>query len=179
MGEFSVFDQFLTRRQIFLREEIDNTVAIKLAADLMWLDQTPGEITFYINSNGGDLSGLFLIYDVMRSLSSPVKTICLSEAYSSAAILLMTGAKGKRLAHLHSKIMIHSIQISDLSGSQTQISQATLKIEKDNDALMEIMAKHTGKNIKKIKKDCSEDKYFSAIEAIEYGIIDEIIQPRQ
>lgn len=179
MGEQSIFDQFLTRRQIFLKEEIDGSVATKIAADLMWLDQIPGEITMYINSNGGDLSGLFLIYDTMLSLNSPVKTVCLSEAYSSAAVLLMTGAKGKRFAHAHSKIMIHSIQISDLSGSQSQILQSIQKLEKDNDTLMEMMAKHTGKNLKKIKKDCLEDKYFSAVEAVKYGIIDEIILPRQ
>lgn len=177
-GSFDVISRLVKDRILFLTDEVEIGVATELVAALLYLDlQNPDkEITIYINSQGGDTqSGLLTIYDTMQFIKSPVKTICIGEAYSSAAVLLASGTKGLRFAAPNSKIMIHSLQLGNLSGTQQEIEEETKLCKKLNDTVMKIIASHTGQNIKKVKRDCLKDKYFTAEEAIKYGLIDGIV----
>lgn len=177
-----IFEFLLDKRTVFLREEIDATVATKIAATLLWMDKTDqeSEITFYINSIGGSVSdGLFTIYDTMQYIKSPIKTICIGEAYSSAAIILASGSKGLRLVYPKAMIMIHNLQIEEMSGTQKEIEEESKRLKKLSQDIIELIARHTGQTIRKVRQDCSKDKYFTPEEAIKYGIIDGIMSPNK
>lgn len=178
-GTFNVISSLIKDRILFLTDDVEIGVATELVATLLYLDlkNSSKEITIYINSQGGDTqNGLMTIYDAMQFIASPIKTICIGEAYSTAAVLLSAGTKGLRFAAPHAKIMIHSLQLGNLSGTQQEIEDETKQCKKLNDAVMKIIAHHTGQNIKKVKRDCLKDKYFTSEEAIKYGLIDGIIQ---
>lgn len=177
-----IFNLLLNKRSIFLMEEIDAAVATKIAATILWLDSidSQSEITFYINSIGGSVSnGLFTIYDTMQMVKSPIKTVCIGEAYSSAAIILSSGSNGLRFAYPNSLIMIHNLQIEEMSGTQKEIEEESKRLKKINNDIIQIISKHTGQAVRKVKKDCEKDKYFSPQEAIKYGIIDGIFLPKK
>lgn len=177
MTKIDIFSELLEKRILFLSGEIDFSLATELTAKLLYLDIKSNEdITMYINSIGGSVSdGLLTIYDVMQKLKSDIKTINIGEAYSSAAIILSAGTKGKRFAFPNSTVMIHSIQIEEVAGTQKEVQDEARRIKKLNKSLMDIIAKHSGQNIKKIKRDCLKDKYLTPEEAIKYGLIDGII----
>jgi ATP-dependent Clp protease protease subunit len=167
-------------RTIFLAEDLTKENGAIIVAMLLYFDaQDPNEeITILINCNGGDASALMSIYDVMQMISAPVKTVCLSKCYSAAAVLLSTGAKGKRFALKHSQIMIHGLQCtfpligeSDHVGSENYFNF----LNKSNLDVMRLLSKHTGKNIKQVEKDCSRDFYLTPEAALKYGIIDRIL----
>lgn len=177
-----VYSKLVEERIIFLKDEIDATVATKISATLFWLNsqsQTE-EIILYINSPGGTVSdGLFTIYDTLQFIKAPVKTICIGEASSSAAVILAAGSKGRRFAYPSARIMIHNIQVSEMSGSQTEIEKESKRIKELNDNLIQTIARHTGQLLRKVKRDCINDKYLTAEQAVAYGIIDGIIQPNK
>lgn len=178
-GTFDVKSSLVKDRILFLTDDVEIGVATELVATLLYLDlkNSSKEITIYINSQGGDAqNGLMTIYDAMQFITSPIKTICIGEAYSTAAVLLAAGTKGLRFAAPHAKIMIHSLQLGNLSGTQQEIEDETKQCKKLNDTVMKIIANHTGQHIKKVKRDCLKDKYFTAEEAIKYGLIDGIMQ---
>lgn len=177
----TIYAKLAEERILFLSEEIDASVATTLSAHLLWLDsQNKNEITLYINSCGGTVNdGLLTIYDTMQHITAPIKTICIGEAFSAAAIILSSGAVGSRCALPHAKIMIHAIQVSDLGGSQDELEKEAKRLKKVNTSLMEIIARHTGQSLTKIKRDCKHDKYMTAAEALEYGLIDVIITPKK
>lgn len=155
-------------------------MATNMVAHLLWLDsQDPkAEITIFINSVGGTVSnGLLTIYDTMQYISAPVRTICIGEAYSGAAVLLAAGDKGSRFAYPNARIMIHAVQAYDIGGSQYEVERESNRIKFMNQSLMEMIARHTGQSLSKVKKDCIEDKFFTAKEALEYGLIDGIVKP--
>lgn len=166
-------------RSIFLTEVITTEVAADLSALLIYYDSiNPNdEITIYIHTDGGDVLGLNNIYDVMQLISSPVKTVCIGKAYSAGAVLLSAGTPGHRFAFKNSNIMIHGIQTSfphlgdDLSNSKILYEFLT----SCNINLMKILSYHTKHPLDQIKKDCLEDKYMTAKEAKDYGIVDYII----
>jgi ATP-dependent Clp protease, protease subunit len=168
-------------RAIFLTEEFSKELSAAITAFLMYYDhQDPKEdITIYINSNGGDASSLLNIYDVMQMIEAPVSTVCLGEAYSAGAFLLAAGAKGKRFAMPSSEIMVHSVQVSLFPMIREESSSETKNylnfLNKTNDGIMKLFAKHTGQSISKVRKDCEKDFYLSAKEALKYGIIDGIL----
>jgi ATP-dependent Clp protease protease subunit len=172
-----IFSRLIKERIIFLSEEIDAAVATYITANLLFLDiQSKNEITLYINSIGGSVpDGLLTIYDTLQFIKSPVKTICIGEAYSSAAVILAAGTKGRRLAYPNAKIMIHNIQVEEMSGTQKEIQEESKRVKELNQVLMNIIANHTGQNIKKVRRDCLKDKYFNPNEAIKYGLIDSIV----
>lgn len=177
-----VYSRLIERRVIFLKDEIDAEVATKISATLFWLNaQDPTEeITLYINSPGGTVSdGLFTIYDTMQYIEAPVCTICIGEACSGAAVILASGAKGRRLAYPSAQIMIHSIQVSEMSGTEKEIQEEAKRIKDLNQTLMQIISKHTKQSIRKVRKDCEFDKYLSSEEALKYGLIDKIIRPNR
>lgn len=174
----SIFEKLLENRTIFLNQEIDAESGSQISASLLWLDsQAPGdEISLFLNCPGGMVQdGLFAIYDTMQYCTSPIKTICLGKAYSAAAVLLAAGTKGYRYAFPNAEVMIHSVQ-TDIAGySQSQLELEIARSKKLNELMLKILSKHTGKSIVKIRKDTLEDKYFTAKEALEYGLIDGII----
>lgn len=173
-----IFDDLARDRMLFLRGEITVSSSIELVANLLLLEKISAseEIVVYINSIGGDLGGLMSIYDAFQSIQCPVKTVCVGGAYSAAAVLLAAGSKGLRLAYPNSKIMIHDIQLADLSGSRSEIEKESRLIKQDSRSMVEIIARHTGQSLRKIKRDVKTDKYFTPKEALQYGLIDEIVK---
>lgn len=174
-----IYKNLFESRSVFLLGDIYVQSAANLAAQLLWLNAIKQEeITIYINSQGGDIdSGLLTIYDTIQWISSPVSTICIGEAYSSAGYILASGSRGKRYAYPHSKIMIHGVQTSELSGTQEEIEAESKRIKLLNQSLMEIIARHSKQSLSKVKRDLKKDRYFSAEEALKYGLIDGVIEP--
>lgn len=166
-------------RMIFLSEDVTKQSAAELAALLLYYDNENHEepITIYIHSNGGDAAGLANIYDVMQMISAPVKTICAGKAYSAGAVILAAGAKGERYAMKSSKIMIHGIQFAFPLPGQDIINSKNYYdfIKENNDNIMKILAQHTGHPLEKLKEDCKQDVWMDAKQALQYGLIDQII----
>lgn len=176
----SVFAKLAEQRVLFLNEDIDPSSATKLAAQLVYLESQSAkkEITLYINCTGGVVDGgLFTIYDTMQIISCPIKTICIGEAYSSAAVILAAGTPGLRFSYENSKMMIHSVYQDEVSGSEGQIKKEIKSLKALNLTMIEILARHTKNKLSKVKRDCRTDKYMSSKEALKYGLIDEIIPP--
>jgi len=180
---YDVYSRLLKERIIFLGSAIDSEVANVIVAQLILLEnQNPErDIQLYINSPGGSVSAGLAIYDTMQYISSPVNTICVGLAASMGAMLLLAGSKGKRLALPHSRIMIHQPLIygSGISGQASDIEIEAKEIIKTKKTMLELMSKHTGKNTEQLDRDSDRNYYMSAQEALEYGIIDRVIQPRQ
>jgi len=174
---FDIFSRLLRERIVFLGTEIDDEVANIVVSQLLFLEaeEPDKDIRLYINSPGGDIHSGMAIYDTMQHIRSDVCTICIGQAASMGAILLSGGAKGKRLALPHSRIMIHQ----PLGGiERSQASDVAIFAEdmvKTKKLLNEILAKNTGQPIKKIEKDKERDYIMTAEEAVEYGLIDEVI----
>jgi ATP-dependent Clp protease protease subunit len=166
-------------RVIFLAEDVSLETASSLTALLLYYDnEEPGEpITLYIHSNGGDVSGLSHIYDVMQMISSPIQTVCLGKCYSAGAVILAAGTKGERYCFKHSKIMIHGIQCAFPILGHDQINSKTYYdfLKDNNDNIMKILAHHTGQSLSKIKQDCVRDVWLSANQAKDYNLIDYIL----
>ena len=175
-----VFSRLVKDRNIFLSEEIDTELATIITASLLFLDnQNNDPIKLYINSQGGEVhSGLFTIYDTMNYVNSPIHTICVGEAYSAASTLLSSGAK--RLAFPNANIMIHEIQT--FHGNHVESTTETVKRAKRteilNQKLIDIFAKNTNQPREEVKKLFKETTYFSAKEALDFGIIDEIVEKK-
>ncbi len=177
-----VYDKLLKKRTIFLGDELDRTLSSNIVATLLsFEDEEPGEpIKFYINSCGGDLvDGLFSIYDTIQMISSPVHTICIGEASSSAAVLLAAGTKGHRAATANSRIMIHQVQTGASEGRGTDIEIEAKETKAVKRQMTEMLARHCGQTYRKVYRDCENDKYLSATEAKAYGIMDIILEPKK
>ena len=173
---FDIFSRLLRERIIFLGTQIDDMVANLVVAQLLLLDSENPEkdIMLYINSPGGSVTAGLAIYDTMQHIRADVSTICLGQAASMGAFLLCSGAKGKRMALPHSRVLIHQ-PLGGAQGQATDIeiqAQEILRIKKN---LNEIMAANTGQSIKKIEKDTDRDYIMTPQEALEYGMIDKVI----
>lgn len=175
--ELNIYSKLSKDRMLFLYDAINTKIATKFVANLFSLNlaSQTDEIKLYINSPGGELDALHTIYDAMQYIQAPISTICMGEASSAAAIILLSGSKGLRFAFPNSTIMLHNVQVSQLSGSHSELQKETKRISQDGNILMEIIARHTGQSLKKIKRDCKEDKFFTAQEAVAYGIIDALV----
>lgn len=169
-------DILLDNRIIFLQGEIDDFKANDLIMKLLYLqsDNRRKDIHFYINSPGGSVTATLAIYDTMNMLTCPVATYCVGLAASGAAILLAGGAKGKRFALTHSKMMIHQPS-GGVGGQVSDIEIQANEILKTRTVLNEILALHTGRSVEQIAKDVDRDYYLSSTEAKEYGLIDDIL----
>lgn len=180
-GEFlyDVYSRLIKDRIIFLADEVDEELATTITATLLFLDHQSKtkDISIYINSPGGDVRGLFTIYDTMQWIKSPIKTMCIGEASSAAAVILSAGSPGKRFAFENSEIMIHELQVGGMSGTSTEIEKETLRVKRLNEKIIKTMAVHSGQPYEKVKLDCKEDKFMTAEEALEYGLIDCIVKP--
>ncbi len=169
-------DLLLENRIIFLQGVISNETANELVMKLLYLqsENRRKDIHFYINSPGGSVSATLAIYDTMNILTCPVATYCVGLAASGAAILLAGGAKGKRFALQHSKIMIHQ-PWGNVGGQVSDIEIQAQQILNDREMLNSILSVHTGKTIEQITKDTDRDFYLSAEQAREYGVVDDIL----
>ena len=176
---YDIYSRLLKDRIIFLGEEVNETTASLVVAQLLFLEsEDPGkDIHLYINSPGGMVSAGLAIYDTMQYIKCDVSTICIGMAASMGAFLLAGGAKGKRLALPNAEIMIHQPS-GGAKGQATEIQIAAENILKTKKKLNEILAANTGKPIEQVAQDTERDYYMSAEEAKEYGIIDSIITNR-
>ncbi|MFZ1291670.1 MAG: ATP-dependent Clp endopeptidase proteolytic subunit ClpP [Melioribacteraceae bacterium] len=176
-----IFSRLLRERIIFLGEAIDDHVASIVIAQLLFLEAEDHEkdINIYINSPGGSVSAGLAIYDTMQFIKPDVSTNCVGMAASMGAVLLAGGAKDKRFALPHSKIMIHQPWIGGLQGQTTDIEIHAKEMIKTRDKLYKILANHTGKTTDQIMKDCDRDYYMSATEAVDYKIIDKVHDRRK
>jgi len=176
---YDIFSRLLNDRIIMLSEEVNDTTASLIVAQLLYLEaQDPDkDIQFYINSPGGSVSAGLAIYDTMQYIKPDVSTICVGLAASMGAFLLSAGAKGKRIALPNAEIMIHQPS----GGSQGQATDIQIQAEqilKIKKRLNEILAANTGKTVEEIQRDCERDHFLTAEEAQAYGLIDKVIYKR-
>ena len=176
---YDIFSRLLNDRIIFLSEEVNDTTASLIVAQMLYLEaQDPDkDIQFYINSPGGSVTAGMAIYDTMQYIKPQVRTVCVGMAASMGAFLLMAGEKGKRCALPNSEVMIHQ----PLGGAQGQATDVQIRAEwllKTKEKLIRMKAEMTGQPEEVIRRDVERDHFMSAKEALEYGIIDEIFDPR-
>ncbi len=176
---YDLYSRLLKENIIFLGTPIDDTVANLMCAQLLHLEsENPDrDINIYINSPGGDITGLFAIYDTMQYIKNDIATMCLGQAASAAAVLLAAGAPGKRLALPHARVLLHQ-PYGQAMGQATDIELVAKEIERMRTLLEEILAKHTGQPVEKINTDTDRDFVLDANEAKAYGVIDEVIESR-
>ena len=172
---YDIFSRLLKERIIFIGDAIEDTMANLIIAQLLFLESEDPErdIYLYINSPGGVVTAGLAIYDTMQYLKAPVSTICVGQAASMGAVLLAAGAKGKRYALPNSRIMIHQGS-GGFRGNTPDVMIQVKELETLVDKLMKIIAKHTGQDAEKVKRDIDRDRFMSADEAKSYGLIDEI-----
>ena len=173
---FDIFSRLLRERIIFLGTPVDDMVANLIVAQLLLLDSENPEkdIMLYINSPGGSVTAGFAIYDTMQHIRADVSTICLGQAASMGAFLLSAGAKGKRMALPHSRVLIHQ-PLGGAQGQATDIEIQAAEIVRIKKSLNEILATNTGQSLKKIEKDTDRDYIMTPQEALEYGMIDKVV----
>ncbi|MEQ1849398.1 MAG: ATP-dependent Clp protease proteolytic subunit [Candidatus Peribacteraceae bacterium] len=173
---YDIYSRLLEERIVFLGTGIDDNVANIVIAQLLFLDkQDPKkDIILYVNSPGGQVTSTLAMYDTMQLVSADVSTVCLGMAASGGAIILMGGKKGKRFALPHSEVMIHQ-PLGGTEGQATDIAIHAEHIINTKNILNQMIADHTGKKLSQVKDDTERDKFMSAKEAMEYGIIDKII----
>ncbi len=177
---YDIFSRLLKERIIFIGTDIDDTVANLIMAQLIFLEYEDPEkdINIYVNSPGGLVTAGLAIYDTIQFVKPSVTTICMGQAASMGAILLAAGTKGKRFALPNSRIMIHQ-PIGGIGGQASDIQIHAKEIIKIKSRLNDILSKHTGQSAEKIQKDSDRNFYMTADEALEYGLIDEIIRGKE
>lgn len=176
---YDIFSRLLNDRIIMLSEEVNDTTASLIVAQMLYLEaQDPDkDIQFYINSPGGSVTSGMAIYDTMQYIKCDVSTICIGMAASMGAFLLSSGAKGKRIALPNAEIMIHQ-PLGGFQGQATDIEIHAQQILKIKDKLTTIMAANCGKDVSIVRADCERDNFMSAEEARDYGLIDKVIFKR-
>ena len=179
---YDIFSRLLKDRIIFLSEDVNHVTASLIIAQMLFLEsEDPDkEISFYINSPGGSITDGMAIVDTMNYIKCPVSTICVGLAASMGSVLLTCGAKGKRFATPNSEILIHQPLISGgLAGQTTEIKIHADHMVKTREKLNKLLSEKTGQSLEQIEKDTERDHYMTAQEALEYGLIDEIIDVRR
>ncbi len=176
---YDIYSRLLKERVIFIVGPIEDHMANLIVAQLLYLEsENPDkDINIYINSPGGVVTAGMAIYDTMQFIKPDVATMCVGQAASMGALLLAAGAKGKRYALTHSRIMIHQ-PLGGFQGQASDIDIHAREILKMKDTLNRIMQKHTGQDIEVIERDTDRDKFLSAKEASDYGLVDEVLSTR-
>ncbi|MCB0989404.1 MAG: ATP-dependent Clp protease proteolytic subunit [Acidimicrobiales bacterium] len=176
---YDLYSKLLKENIIFLGTPIDDGVANVVCAQLIHLEsENPDrDVNIYINSPGGDITALFAIYDTMQYIKNDIATMCLGQAASAAAVLLAAGTPGKRLALPHARILLHQ-PYGQAMGQATDVELAAREIERMRKLLEEILAEHTGQPVDRIHGDTERDFVMDAAQALEYGVIDEVISRR-
>jgi ATP-dependent Clp protease protease subunit len=177
---FDIYSRLLKERIIFLGTPIDDGVANVVMAQLLHLESEDPDrdISIYINSPGGSFTALTAIYDTMQFVKPEIQTICMGQAASAAAVLLAAGTKGKRLALEHARVLIHQPSGGG-EGQSSDIEIQAREIMRMRDLLEQMIANHTGQDPEKVRKDIERDKILTAREAVEYGLIDEVVSTRK
>lgn len=177
---YDIYSRLLKDRIIFMGEQVQDDMANIVIAQMLFLESEDPDkdINLYLNSPGGVTTSGLAIYDTMQYIKPDITTICMGQAASMGALLLAAGAKGKRYALPHSRIMIHQ-PLGGMQGQATDIDIHAKEILKTRDTLNDILAKHTGQDIEKIRKDTERDFFMGSEEAKEYGIVDKIITTRE
>ena len=176
---YDIYSRLLKDRIVFLGEEIEEHMANLVVAQLLFLESEDPEkdVYLYINSPGGVVTAGMAIYDTMQYIKCPVSTICTGQAASMAAVLLAGGAKGKRIALPHARIMIHQ-PLGGAQGQATDIEIQAKEILRLREVLNQILVDHTGQPVERIKADTDRDFFMSAPEAVAYGLVDKVIDKR-
>ena len=177
---YDIYSRLLKDRIIFLGTGVDDNVANAIIAQMLFLesDEPDQDIYLYVNSPGGQVSSGMAIYDTMQYIKPDVQTICIGQAASMGALLLSAGAKGKRFALPHSRIMIHQPS-GGFQGQHTDIEIQAKEISRIREILDGVLAKHSGQDAKKVRKDTERDHYMTGEEALSYGLIDKLITKRE
>lgn len=174
---YDIYSRLLKDRIIFLGSQVNDEVSNALVAQMLFLqsDDPKSDIHLYINSPGGSVSAGLAIYDTMQFVSCDVATYCIGQAASMGAVLLAAGAKGKRFALPNARIMIHQ-PLAGMQGTAEEILIHATEFKRIKRRLNEILIKHTGQSMESIEKDTDRDRFMSAAEAVEYGLIDQVVE---
>lgn len=177
---YDIYSRLLKDRIVFLGSEVNDDVANLVTAQFLFLESEDPEkeISFYINSPGGSVTAGLAIYDTMQFIKPPVSTLCLGQAASMGAILLTAGHKGRRYALPHSRIMIHQ-PLGGAQGQAVDLEIQAREILRMREELNNIFVRHSGQKLSKIEKDTDRDMFMSPEQAVEYGLIDEVIVRRE
>jgi ATP-dependent Clp protease protease subunit len=176
---YDIYSRLLKDRIVFLGGTVTDDLANLITAQLLFLESEDPEreVNMYINSPGGSVTAGLAIYDTMQFVKPPVSTLCVGQAASMGSFLLSAGAKGKRYALPHSRILIHQLS-GGFEGQAADIEIQAREALRQKEILNELLARHTGKSVKQIEKDTDRDNFMSAAQAVEYGLIDEVITGR-
>jgi len=176
---YDLYSRLLRERIIFLGTPIDDTIANLVCAQMLFLESEDPDkdINLYINSPGGDITGLLAIYDTMKYIKPNVSTLCFGQAASAAAVLLGAGTKGKRFALPHARVLLHQ-PWGGVGGQASDIEIQAREILRMKDMLNTMLAGDTGQSVERVNKDTDRDFIMSAEEAVEYGLIDEVFSVR-
>ncbi len=176
---YDLYSRLLRERIIFLGTPIDDTIANLVCAQMLFLESEDPDkdINLYINSPGGDITGLLAIYDTMKYIKPDVSTLCFGQAASAAAVLLGAGTKGKRFALPHARVLLHQ-PWGGVGGQASDIEIQAREILRMKDMLNTMLAGDTGQSVERVNKDTDRDFIMSAEEAVEYGLIDEVFSVR-
>jgi ATP-dependent Clp protease, protease subunit len=176
---YDIYSRLLKDRIVFLGHPVNDDIANLIIAQFLFLESEDPEkeISFYVNSPGGSVTAGLAIYDTMQFIRPSVSTLCLGQAASMAAVLLLAGTKGRRYALPHSRIMIHQ-PLGGAQGQATDIEIQAREILRARETLNNIIMRHTGQQLRKIEKDTERDMFLNPAQAVEYGLIDEVIVSR-
>jgi ATP-dependent Clp protease, protease subunit len=176
---YDIYSRLLKDRIVFLGGQVTDDLANLITAQLLFLESEDPEreINMYINSPGGSVTAGLAIYDTMQFVKPPVSTLCVGQAASMGSFLLAAGAKGRRYALPHSRILIHQLS-GGFEGQAADIEIQARETLRLKEIVNEVLSRHTGKSIKQIEKDTDRDNFMSAAQAVEYGLIDEVITAR-
>lgn len=174
---YDIYSRLLKDRIIFLGQQVDDQISNALVAQMLFLqsDNPKEDIHLYINSPGGSITAGMAIYDTMQYLSCDVATYCIGQAASMGAVLLTAGAKGKRHALPNARIMIHQ-PLAGMQGTAREVEIHVEELRRIKTRMNEIMIEHTGHSLEKIEEDTDRDRFMSAAEAAEYGLIDKVVE---
>ena len=173
---YDIYSRLLKDRIIFLGQQVDDQISNALVAQMLFLqsDDPKADIHLYINSPGGSITAGMAIYDTMQFVSCDVATYCIGQAASMGAVLLTAGAKGKRYALPNARIMIHQ-PLAGMQGTAREVEIHVNELRRIKQRMNEIMIEHTGHSLEKIEEDTDRDRFMSAEEAADYGLIDKVI----
>lgn len=177
---YDIFSRLLGHRVVFLGRAIDSDVANLVVAQLIHLESEDAEkdISLYINSPGGEMSSMMAIYDTMQHVRPEIVTTCIGIAASAAAVILAAGAAGKRFALPHARVLIHQPHLTGgLEGQASDIEIHAREIVRQKQEMQDILARHTGQSVEDVARDTDRDRWLTAGQAVEYGLVDAIMVP--
>ena len=176
---FDLYSRLLQQRVVFLTGQIDDNIANLVVAQLLHLEAEDADrdISLYLNSPGGDMTGLFAIYDTMQYVKADIATTCVGQAASSAAVLLAAGAAGKRYTLPHARVLIHQ-PWGGAQGQSVDIEIAAREVMTQRRMMAEALARHSGQPVERIERDIDRDYILRGAEAVEYGLVDQVIDHR-